>query len=68
MDEEISKQTQKILSRQGMKFKLNTKVTSGDASGSGVKLDIEAAKGGKQEAVGSRPSRPESARLQPPAD
>ena len=49
MDAEIAKQTQKILQRQGMKFKLNTKVTSGDDSGSDVKLMVEAAKGGKEE-------------------
>lgn len=55
MDTEIAKQTQKILSKQGLKFKLNTKVTSGDASGQGVKLDIEAAKGGKNETVSSFP-------------
>lgn len=34
MDAEISKATQKILQKQGMKFKLNTKVTKGDDSGS----------------------------------
>ncbi|KAI9722864.1 MAG: dihydrolipoamide dehydrogenase precursor [Chrysothrix sp. TS-e1954] len=49
MDAEISKQTQKILTKQGMKFKLNTKVTNGDDSGEGVKLSVEAAKGGKEE-------------------
>ena len=49
MDSEISKQTQKILQKQGMKFKLNTKVTSGDDSGSDVKLTVEASKGGKEE-------------------
>ena len=31
--------------------KVNTKVTGGDASGSGVKLEIEAAKGGKNESL-----------------
>lgn len=51
MDADISKYIQKVLSKQGMKFKLNTKVTNGDASGEGVKLDVEAAKGGKQETV-----------------
>ena len=29
MDNEIAKQTQKILQKQGLKFKLNTKVTAG---------------------------------------
>ena len=64
MDAEVSKQSQKILQKQGMKFKLNTKVTSGDDSGEIVKLEVEAAKGGKNEtleadvvlvAVGRRP-------------
>ena len=45
MDAEIAKQSQKILGKQGLKFKLNTKVTKGDASGDGVKLEVEAAKG-----------------------
>ena len=51
MDSEIAKHTQKILQKQGLKFKLNTKVTSGDASGEGVKVQVEATKGGKQETV-----------------
>jgi dihydrolipoamide dehydrogenase len=51
MDAEVSKQTQKILAKQGMKFKLNTKVTKGDAEGEGVKISTEAAKGGKEEVV-----------------
>jgi dihydrolipoamide dehydrogenase len=53
MDTEISKNIQKTLGKQGMKFKLNTKVISGDDSGEGVKLEVEAAKGGKPETVGS---------------
>ena len=51
MDAEISKQTKKILEKQGMKFKLNTKVLEGDDSGDTVKLKVEAAKGGKEETV-----------------
>ena len=51
MDAEISKMTQKILTKQGMKFKLNTKVLGGDDSGETVKLEVEAAKGGKKETV-----------------
>lgn len=53
MDAEISKQAQKILTKQGLKFKLNTKVLSGDDSGSGVKLELEAVKGGKKETLDS---------------
>lgn len=55
MDAEISKNTQKILSKQGMKFKLNTKVTKGDDSGENIKLSVEAAKGGKEETVSTDP-------------
>ena len=51
MDAEISKMTQKLLSKQGMKFKLNTKVTKGDDSGETIKINVEAAKGGKEELV-----------------
>jgi dihydrolipoamide dehydrogenase len=57
MDSDISKQAQRILQKQGMKFKLNTKVTRGDDSGDTVKLEVEAAKGGKQETV-SKPNEP----------
>lgn len=64
MDAEIAKQTQKILSKQGLKFLTGTKVTSGDDSGNTVALNVEAAKGGKQQtldadvvlvAIGRRP-------------
>lgn len=51
MDAEIAKATQKLLKRQGLNFKLNTKVVSGDKSGDKVKLEVDAAKGGKQETV-----------------
>ena len=51
MDTEIAKSSQKILKKQGIDFKLNTKVLSGDASGDKIKLEVEAAKGGKPETV-----------------
>lgn len=51
MDAEVSKATQKLLTKQGMKFKLNTKVTAGDAEGQGVSINVEAAKGGKEESL-----------------
>ncbi len=54
MDGEISKMTQKILQKQGMKFMLNTKVLSGDDSGETVKLEVEAAKGGKKQTARPR--------------
>ncbi|KAF1983546.1 dihydrolipoyl dehydrogenase mitochondrial precursor [Aulographum hederae CBS 113979] len=51
MDAEIAKQAQKLLGKQGMKFKLNTKVKSGEESGEAFKINVEAAKGGKEEAI-----------------
>ncbi|KAK7428666.1 dihydrolipoamide dehydrogenase precursor [Neonectria magnoliae] len=53
MDAEIAKATQKLLKKQGMDFKLNTKVVSGDKSGELVKLEVDAAKGGKPETIES---------------
>ncbi|RAL61961.1 hypothetical protein DID88_002450 [Monilinia fructigena] len=44
MDAEIAKSSQKILKKQGIDFKLNTKVMGGDVSGEKVKLSVEAAK------------------------
>jgi dihydrolipoamide dehydrogenase len=64
MDNDISKQFQKILEKQGIGFTLSTKVTSAKASKSGVELTLEPAAGGKAEkltadvvlvAVGRRP-------------
>lgn len=54
MDAEISKLSQRILTKQGIKFKLNTRVLGGDQSGETVKLEVEAAKGGKRETVSNR--------------
>lgn len=53
MDAEIAKMTQKLLGKQGIKFKTNTKVVKGDTSGDAVKVHVEAAKGGKEETVSS---------------
>lgn len=47
----ISKQFQKILQKQGFKFKLNTKVISAVREGEVVKLKVDSAKGGKEELV-----------------
>ncbi|KII85484.1 hypothetical protein PLICRDRAFT_56719 [Plicaturopsis crispa FD-325 SS-3] len=64
IDEEVAKQFQKTLSKQKMKFKLNTKVLSAEKKDGKVFLSVEAAKGGKEEtleadvvlvAVGRRP-------------
>ncbi|CAG4937993.1 unnamed protein product [Colias eurytheme] len=51
IDGEVSKTLQKILSKQGMKFKLGTKVTGVRKEGGGVKIDVEAAKGGNKETL-----------------
>ncbi|KAM6567884.1 dihydrolipoyl dehydrogenase, mitochondrial [Cannabis sativa] len=48
MDGEIRKQFQRSLEKQGMKFKLNTKVVGVDTSSGGVKLTLEPAAGGEQ--------------------
>ncbi|KAJ6618216.1 dihydrolipoamide dehydrogenase [Mycena sp. CBHHK59/15] len=64
IDEEVAKQFQRLLTKQGLKFKLNTKVVSAEKTDGKVVLKMEAAKGGKDEtldanvvlvAVGRRP-------------
>jgi dihydrolipoamide dehydrogenase len=64
MDGEIGKQTQRVLGKQGLKFKLGTKVTAAKAAKGGVTLTLEPAKGGDGEemktdvvlvAIGRRP-------------
>jgi dihydrolipoamide dehydrogenase len=49
MDGEISKALERILARQGMKFRLGTKVTGARKGNDGVTLSIEPAKGGTTE-------------------
>lgn len=51
MDGELSKETQKILKKQGINFKLGAKVTSVKTDKSGSKLTIEPAKGGSAEII-----------------
>jgi hypothetical protein len=51
MDNEVAKQSQKLLAKQGLKFKLNTKVTAGEVTDASVNVSVEAAKGGKEETV-----------------
>jgi dihydrolipoamide dehydrogenase len=51
IDEEISKQFQRTLTKQGLKFKLNTKVISAEKKDGQVFLQAEPAKGGKSEIV-----------------
>ena len=53
IDMEISKNFQKILTKQGLKFKLETKVTGAQKADGNIKVNIEAAKGGQAESVRS---------------
>jgi dihydrolipoamide dehydrogenase len=64
MDLEVSRQFQRLLSRQGLGFKLGTKVTDVDRSGDRLVITTEAREGGAQEkmkadvalvAIGRRP-------------
>ncbi len=64
MDGEIAKQSQRVLGKQGLKFKLGTKVTGAKSGKNGVTLTLEPAKGGDTEelkadvvlvAIGRRP-------------
>lgn len=49
MDGEIAKTFQRVLKKQGMKFKLSTKVTAAKPERSGLSLTLEPAKGGEAE-------------------
>lgn len=53
VDDEITKQFQRLLARQGLKFKLGSKVTKADVGGVGVTLSVEPAKGGAAETIGA---------------
>ncbi len=64
MDGELAKNFQRVLTKQGMTFRLGTKVTGAKAAKSGVTLTLEPAAGGKAEtleadvvlvAIGRRP-------------
>ncbi len=48
-DGEVSKQMQRVLTKQGMKFKLGTKVTAAKPGKAGVTLTLEPAAGGDKE-------------------
>ena len=50
-DGEVSKQFQRILKKQGMEFKLSSKVTGAKTSERGVHLTVEPAKGGETEVI-----------------
>lgn len=47
IDAEMSKAFQRILTKQGLKFKLGTKVLSAERSGDTVQVEVENAKSGK---------------------
>ncbi|HIF26458.1 MAG TPA: dihydrolipoyl dehydrogenase [Micavibrio sp.] len=51
MDGDLSKEAQKIFKRQGLNFKLGTKVTEAKAGKGGVTLKVEPAKGGDSETI-----------------
>ena len=64
IDDEITKFFQRALAKQGLKFKLGSKVTKAEASDAGVTLTVEPSKGGAAEtlqadvvlvAIGRRP-------------
>ncbi|MCB9946329.1 MAG: dihydrolipoyl dehydrogenase [Rhodospirillaceae bacterium] len=51
MDGEVSKQMQRLLGRQGMGFKLASKVTGAKAHKKGVTVTVEPVKGGEAETI-----------------
>jgi dihydrolipoamide dehydrogenase len=51
MDGEVRRQTQRLLEKQGMTFKLSSKVTAVDTSGKALKVTVEPAKGGAAETI-----------------
>jgi dihydrolipoamide dehydrogenase len=64
MDTEVATAFQRILTKQGLKFRLGTKVTGAETTDAGVNLTVEAIKGGTTEtlaadvvllAIGRRP-------------
>ncbi|GJJ13972.1 D-lactate ferricytochrome c oxidoreductase [Clathrus columnatus] len=51
LDEELGKQFQKTLVKQGIKFKTETKVISAEKVDGRVRIQLESAKGGNQETI-----------------
>jgi dihydrolipoamide dehydrogenase len=51
LDAEIAKQLQRTLAKQGLAFKLGTKVVNADRKGKSLKLTLEPAKGSTQETL-----------------
>jgi dihydrolipoamide dehydrogenase len=51
MDGEVRRQAQRLFEKQGMAFKLSSKVTAVDTSGKMLKVSVEPAKGGTAETI-----------------
>lgn len=51
IDNEIAKQFERVLTKQGFKFKLGSKVTKAEKTGAGVTLTVEPTKGGPAETI-----------------
>ena len=51
MDNEVARQSQRLMEKQGMTFKLASKVTGVDASGAVLKVKVEPAAGGTAETI-----------------
>ena len=51
MDSEVRRQAQRLFERQGMTFKLSSKVSAVDSSGPRLKATVEPAKGGTAETI-----------------
>jgi dihydrolipoamide dehydrogenase len=51
MDNEVARQSQRLLEKQGIAFKLGSKVTGVDSSATTLKATVEPAKGGAAEAI-----------------
>jgi dihydrolipoamide dehydrogenase len=53
MDAEVAKSFERILTRQGLKFRLNTKVAGAREGNDGITLTLEPARGGAAETIGA---------------
>jgi dihydrolipoamide dehydrogenase len=51
MDSEVARQSQRLFEKQGMAFRLGSKVSAVDASGKKLKVKVEPAKGGDAETL-----------------
>jgi dihydrolipoamide dehydrogenase len=51
MDSEVARQSQRLFEKQGMAFKLGSKVSAIDTSGKKLKVKVEPAKGGDAESI-----------------